>query len=131
MSDLNSVCFTGNLTKQAELKTTSGGCSISEFTLACNGSEKDKEGKWVERPDFFDCKLIGKRAAALNQYLTQGQKVSVEGRLRQDRWKDNDGNNHYRIRIVVDNLVLCGGRKPEHTAPESSSMPEPDDDIPM
>ena len=58
---------------------------------------------------FFDLALFGKRAEGLNQYLTKGQQVAVEGSLTQDRW-EQDGNKRSKVKIIANNIQLLGGR---------------------
>ena len=43
------------------------------------------------------------------QYLTKGKSIYVEGKIKTDSWKDNEGNNKYRTRIRVQNMTMLGG----------------------
>ena len=61
MTDLNHVMLIGRLTRDAELKYTSGGFAISNFSIAVNRRRKNGE-QWVEEANFFDITLYGKSA---------------------------------------------------------------------
>jgi len=109
MRDINTCIFIGRLTRDAELKYTSGGAAIVSFALAVNGSEKQGE-KWVDRASFFDFAYFGKAAEAVHPYLTKGQQVSVVSSAIQDRW-EKDGEKHQRVKFNVQNLQLLGGKR--------------------
>lgn len=109
MKDLNMCVFVGRLTRDAELKYTSGGAAIVSFALAVNGSEKQGE-KWVDRASFFDFAYFGKAAEAVHPYLTKGQQVSVVSSAKQDRW-EKDGQKHSRVVFVAQNVQLVGGKR--------------------
>ena len=50
-----------------------------------------------------------------NQYLTKGQKVYIEGRLRTHSWDGNDGQKHYRTEVIANDMMMLtpkGGQPP-------------------
>ncbi|MBN2050110.1 MAG: single-stranded DNA-binding protein [Spirochaetales bacterium] len=107
MTDVNSVVLIGRLTRDAELKYTSAGMAISNFSLAVNRSRKVGD-RWEEEASFFDCTAFGKQAEAVNQYMTKGKQVAVQGELRQDRW-EKDGQSRSKVVIIANTLQLLGG----------------------
>ncbi|MCL2093065.1 MAG: single-stranded DNA-binding protein [Treponema sp.] len=107
MADINRVVLVGRLTRDAELKYITSGQAISKFAIAVNRRRKDGD-QWVDEANFFDITVWGRTAESLNQYLTKGKTVGVEGELRQDRWQQ-DGQNRSRIEIVASNIMLLGG----------------------
>ena len=80
MSDLNRVTLVGRLTRDPEVRHTSGGMPIVSLGLAVNGRQKDASGNWAEKPNFFDVKLFGERFERLAQHLEKGRRVGVDGR---------------------------------------------------
>jgi len=108
MEDVNYVIIIGRLTRDAELKYTNSGLAVSSFALAVNRRKRSGEN-WEDEVSFFDLALFGKRAESLNQYLTKGQQVAVEGTLSQDRW-EQDGNKRSKVKIIANNIQLLGGR---------------------
>ncbi len=107
MADVNKVVVIGRLTRDLELKFTSGGMAIGNVSIAVNRRTKNGE-QWVEEASFFDVSLFGKTAEGLKPYLTKGKQIAVEGELRQDRWQQ-DGQNRSKVYISASNVQLLGG----------------------
>ena len=77
MSDLNRVTLVGRLTRDPEVRYTSGGMPIVNIGLASNYRQKDSaSGEWVEKPNFFDVKLFGPRAESLSPYLATSSRTT-------------------------------------------------------
>jgi len=134
-NDLNCVFIVGRLTRDMELKYTSGGMAIGRFSLAVNRKKKSGE-QWVDEASFFDVTCFGKTAENLKQYMTKGKQVGVDGSLHQNRW-GKDGQNMSRVVINADNIQLLGGGT-EQAAPAPSRQEAPQnqpgyfpDDIPF
>lgn len=107
MADVNHVILIGRLTRDAELKYTSGGQAVCKFGLAINRRKKQGD-QWVDEANFFDIVLWGRAGESINQYLTKGKQVAVEGELRQDRW-EQDGQSRSKVEIMANNVQLLGG----------------------
>lgn len=109
MSDINHVILIGRLTRDAELKYTTGGMAVCKFSIAVNRKKKNGD-QWVDEANFFDIVLWGRQGEALNQYLVKGKQIGVDGELRQERWQDKDSNqNRSKVEIVASNIQLLGG----------------------
>ena len=121
MADMNKWIGIGRLTRDAEMKYTSGGMAICKFSIAVNARVKQGES-WADEASFFDVTVFGKAAEAINQYLVKGKQVAIDGRLKQDRW-EKDGQNHSRVVINADNVQLLGGgeARPDNQARQESS----------
>ena len=87
MSDLNNITFTGRLSASAEKKQFQTGTSYALFTVANNVGHGD-----YAVVNWYKCKLIGKRADSLTQYLTKGKLVGICGTQKKNDWTDKDGN---------------------------------------
>lgn len=107
MSSFSVVVLVGNLTRDAQLKYTPSGFPICTFGIAINTRKKNGD-QWVDEANFFDIELFGKSAESLNQYLTKGKMIGVEGELRQDRW-EQDGQSRSKVKIVANKVNLLGG----------------------
>jgi len=134
-NDINSVVLVGRLTKQQEIKFTTGGMAIMNFSLAV--SKRVKKGSdWVDDVDFFDCKMFGKGAESDNNYLDKGKQVAIDGVLSQSRW-EKEGQKHSKIEIIANTLQLLGGKSdtPQSTkGPQKQTAVPPEDfedDIPF
>jgi single-strand DNA-binding protein len=107
MVDINRVVLIGRLTRDAELKYTSGGQAVCKFSIAVNRRRKNGE-QWEDEANYFDIVLWGRQGEAINQYLLKGKAVGLDGELRQDRWQQ-DGQNRSKVEIVANNVQLLGG----------------------
>ena len=118
---VNSVSITGNLTRDPELKATAGGTGVLSMGVAVNERRKDPAtGEWGDYPTYVDCVVFGNRAEALARILAKGAKVAVHGRLRQDRWQDQDGRSRSRIEVVADEVDLM-----QRTGEARAASPSP------
>ena len=110
---INRVCISGNLTRDPELRSTAGGTSVMGFGVAVNERRKNNQtGEWEDYPNFVDCTLFGKRAESLEQYLSKGAKVAIEGRLRYSSW-EKDGQKRSKLGVIVDEIELMSRRDGE------------------
>lgn len=126
---INKVFITGNLTRDADIRSTASGMTVAAFSVAVNERIKDQDtGEWKDRPNFIDCTLFGKRAEGLSPYLTKGTKVAVEGKLRWSQWEQN-GSKRSKIDVIVDEIELMGGKK--HAAPQTVEAEVFDEDVPF
>ena len=107
MADVNNVILIGRLTRDAELKYTSGGMAVCKFAIAVNKRRKQGD-QWVDEANFFDIVMWGRSGESLNQYLVKGKQVAVEGELHQNRW-EQDGQARSKIEIMAENVQLLGG----------------------
>jgi len=117
VADVNHVILIGRLTRDAELKYTSGGMAVCKFAIAVNKRRKQGD-QWVDEVNFFDIVLWGRSGESLNQYLVKGKQIAVEGELRQDRW-EQDGQNRSKIEIMANNVQLLGGGQGGGGSPSS------------
>lgn len=102
---LNTCTISGNLTRDPESRTTNGGMTITRLSVAVAGREK-VNGEWQDRPDFLDVEVFGDQAERAAEWLAKGAHVEVAGRLRQDRWKDKDGNKRNAVKVIAAYLVF-------------------------
>ena len=106
MSDLAVAVIVGRLTRDAELKYTNSGQAVCHFSVA-TGSRRKKGDQWVEESSFWDVDLWGKQGESINQYLTKGKLVAVEGAMRQDKW-EQDGQTRSKTLISANTVQLLG-----------------------
>lgn len=124
MADLSIAVLVGRLTRDAELKYTNSGQPVCHFAVATS-SRKKKGDQWVDEASFWDVDLWGKQAESLNQYLTKGKLVAVEGTMRQDRW-EQDGQSRMKVLVSANTVQLLGGGQQANgssSAPQSGYQP--------
>jgi len=112
MAYFNKVILMGNLTKDPELRYTSSGLAVANFSLAIN-RKSAKEGEKKEEVDFFDIETWDKQAELCSEYLSKGRSVLIEGRLKQDRWEDENGSKRSRVKIVASTIQFMPKRLDE------------------
>lgn len=119
MATFNRVILLGNVCRDPELRYTKSGMAVNENTLALNDRRKTPEGEWIQETSFVDVTFWGKTAEVFNEYVTKGDPIFVEGRLKQDRW-EKDGQTQTRLRVVVEKLQLLGRKTEGETSTRSS-----------
>lgn len=107
-TDMNLIAIVGNLVQDAELKTVGNGFDICNMGVANNYIQR-KNDSYEQNVNFFDCRILGKQATALSQYLKKGTKVAITGKLRQERW-EKDGKKNSKVYVLVDEIQFVGGR---------------------
>lgn len=108
---INRVVLTGNLTKDAELRQTSGGMAIVKIRLAVNDRRKNSQtGQWEDAPNFIDVTMFGSRGEAVSRFLNKGKQIAVEGKLRWREWESAAGEKRSALEVVADDIELLGGR---------------------
>ena len=109
MGSVNKVILVGNLGRDAELRYTPGGAAVATINMATTDVYKDREGQKKEDTQWHRVILWGRTAESLNEYLTKGKQIYVEGRLQTRKWTDKDGVEKYTTEIRGDRVVLLGG----------------------
>jgi single-strand DNA-binding protein len=103
---LNRAQLIGNVTKDPEVRQTSGGQMVASFSIATNSSWVDKTGQRQEKAEFHNVVIWGKLAEVAQQYVKKGKKIFVEGRMQTRDWDGEDGVKRYRFEIVVDSMIM-------------------------
>jgi len=145
MANINRIVLVGNLTKDPELKQTSGS-ALCKLRLAVNTRRKDETGQWVDKPNYFDVTVWGNQAESCAQYLSKGRPVAIDGRLEWREWEATDGSGKRQaVEIIAESVQFLGSRDggggggdapqfvPAGAAGESADFPASaaDDDIPF
>lgn len=129
---MNSVCISGNLTRDAEVRMTNSGTAVANFSIAVNDRRKNPQtGEWEDVPNYIDCVLFGSRAQALAPRLTKGTKVAIEGKLRYSSWQSQDGQRRSKIEVVVDDIDLLAQSRQQANYTPQPQMPPQQAQMPM
>lgn len=124
MKDLNRIVVVGRITKDVDDKSfgyTTNGTARMNVSIAVNDSRKGADGNYSEVASFFDVSLWGKMAESLRPYISKGVQVAIEGRLVQDRWQDQNGQNRSKVYINAENLQLLS--RPSANAQQGGGNP--------
>jgi single-strand DNA-binding protein len=135
MASLNNVILMGNLTRDPEVRYTTSGTPVATLGLAVNNRMKQGD-EWKDDPCFIDVVVFGKQAESCGEYLSKGQPVLVEGRLRYRTWEGQDGQKRSKHEVSAFRVQFMpkGGRAPgsggfSGEMSEGESMD--DDDVPF
>jgi single-strand DNA-binding protein len=124
---INRVNISGNLTRDPELRATTGGTQVLSFGMAVNDRRKNQQtGEWEDYPNFVDCTMFGSRAEKISRYLTKGCKVAVEGKLRYSQW-ERDGQKRSKLEVIVEEIEFMSRQQAAEPAPSDAY----DEDIPF
>jgi single-strand DNA-binding protein len=99
---INRVVLVGRLTRDPELRTTTTGKSVCDFSIAVGKKIKPTDGS--PDADFFRVNCWEKTAEFVSNYLHKGRLVAVDGRLQARKFTDKDGNNREMVEIVAENV---------------------------
>jgi len=104
LADLNRVFMVGRLTKDPELRQTTNGTSVANFTIALNRRYKSATGEWKDEATYVGVVAWQKLAELCKQYLAKGRAVLVEGKLQNRNWETEDGQKRSTIEIRADRI---------------------------
>ena len=131
MGSVNKAFVLGNLTADAELRSTGGGTPVSTFTVATNDVWTDGSGQRQERAEFHRIVFWGPSAEAIAPYMKKGREVHVEGQIQTRKWTDNEGNDRFTTEIKAYRVQLCGPRVEEQAPQAKRNEWSPDEEAPF
>ena len=103
MNNLNSILIEGNLVRDPFLRSTPNGTPVCLFSVATNRFFKQND-ELQKEVSYFDIESWAATAQTCGSTLTKGRGVRVVGRLKQDRWNDENGAPKSRIKIVAEHV---------------------------
>ena len=132
MASFNKVLLMGNLTRDPELRYTSGGTAVASFGLAVNRKFKQGE-EWKDEVCFVDITVWAKQGENCAEYLSKGSLAFVEGRLNYQTWEAEGGQKRSKLEVVANNVQFL---TPKGSSPQIETEPAPShssnaDDIPF
>jgi single-strand DNA-binding protein len=120
MDNLNSILIEGNLVRDPEVKIISTKTALCQFSIAVNKSFK-KNDEWQKEVSYFDITTWAKLAERCGEQLKKGRGVRVCGRLKQDRWMDQEGKQHSKVCIIAEHVEF----KPVYKDNQQGQAPDP------
>ncbi|MEQ9411924.1 MAG: single-stranded DNA-binding protein [Fuerstiella sp.] len=112
MASFNKVILVGNLTRDPEVRYTTGGTAVTEVGMAVSRNWTDRStNERKEETTFVDVTLWGRTAEIAGEYLSKGRPCLIEGRLQLDQWEDREtGQKRSKLKVVGETLQLLGSR---------------------
>ena len=135
MANLNKVFLLGNLTRDPDLRYSSGGVAVARFGLATNRIYKTQDGEEKKETCFVDIVTFGKTAENCANYLSKGRPALIEGRLHFNSWETPEGQKRNRLEVIAEVIQFVGPKTGEGIAGEAgeagSGNDGAEDDIPF
>jgi len=137
---VNKVILIGKLGADPEVRYTSGGTAVANFSIATNERWKDKNtGERQERVEWHRIVAWGRLGEICGEYLSKGKQVYIEGRLQTRSWDDRDGNKKYMTEVVAMSMTMLADPAnrpkdeddPHHGRSAPAERQADDDDIPF
>ena len=110
MAGVNKVILVGNLGKDPEVRYLDSGVAVANFTLATTENYKNKQGERVSQTEWHNIVLWRGLAEVAEKWLKKGSSIYVEGKIRNRKWEDKDGNTRYNTEVLADNMTMLGTR---------------------
>ncbi|HOP12533.1 single-stranded DNA-binding protein [Lentimicrobium sp.] len=107
----NRVQLIGHLGADPEVKTFENNRKVARLSLATNDEYTDKEGQKVKQTQWHQLVVWGRLADTCEKYLVKGREVAIEGKLTYRTWNDKDGKSHNITEIMVNELLMMGGKE--------------------
>ena len=134
MRTVNKVILIGNVTKDPIIKSTEGGNKLALFTTATNRYYKTSDGESKSEAEFHNCVAWGGLAERIEQFLTKGKLIYIEGRLKTRVIEKDGGEKLYKTEVVAMNLIFLdkkwdpieGAHWDEAPTPMSASIDDDD-----
>ncbi len=121
---LNKVMLIGHLGDDVKMHYFEGGGSIGRFPLATNETYlKKSTGEKITNTEWHNIVVRNKAAEVCEKYLSKGDRVYIEGKIRTRKWQAEDGTNRYGTEINVEEFTFLTTKKevPEKANPSSTS----------
>jgi len=99
----NTITLIGNLTRDPELRYTTGGRGVASFGIAVN-RRYQQNGEWQEQTSFFNVVCWGELGENAAATLTKGSRAIVTGRLEQRSWETQDGEKRSVVEVIADEV---------------------------
>ena len=106
----NKVQLIGNLGNDPEIINLDGGKKLAKFSIATNESYKNQKGEKITDTQWHNIVAWGKTAEIIENYVTKGKEVAVEGKLTSRSYDDKEGNKRYITEVVCNELVMLGSK---------------------
>ena len=123
MPNFNKVLLMGNLTREPELRATPSGTAVCQFGLAVNRIYNNPNGERQDETTFVDVEAWGRQAETISKYVTKGNPLFIEGRLKLDTWENKEGEKRSKMKVVLENMQLISQRGEGGGYSQSDSAP--------
>ena len=127
MASLNKVMLIGNVGQDPELRYTPDGNPVANFSIAVNRRRRVGD-EYKDETEWFNIVCFSRTAENVNQYLSKGQKVYVEGRFQSSEYVGQDGNQRKSFEVIANEVTFLSTKNEadsiNQNAAQSTEKPE-------
>lgn len=124
------ITAVGNVGRDPELKYTSGGTAVTDFSLAVNSGYTDAQGQRVDRTTWYRITCWGKLAETVANYVKKGRQVLVVGdRIEANAYLDKNGEARASLDLTANTIRFLGNRNDTANVDPSSGGYSADNDF--
>lgn len=116
---MNKIILTGRLTREPELRHTTSGVDVTQFSLAVTRDFKNQSDEY--ETDFINCIAYRKLAETISVYVRKGDKLAVVGRLQTRTYDNSEGKKVYVSEVIVDSIEFLEAKKDKSASKEEVS----------
>lgn len=119
----NKVQLIGRLGQTPEVKKLDSGKTVANFSLATSDKYKNAKGELIENTEWHNLVAWGKTAEIIEKYVKKGNEIAIEGKLTNRSWEDKDGNKRYTTEVLVNEILLMGGKPDGNKTKKEDNLP--------
>ena len=119
---INKVILSGNVVRDSDARTVGNGAKLCKFSIAVNKKYRLQDGSFHEETSFIDVDSWGYLAEKCEKGCKKGKGVTVVGRIKQDRWLDEKGGNHSKLKIVAETIEFRETSSHQKDSPEGAEV---------
>jgi len=121
VASLNKIMLIGNVGQDPELRYTPDGNPVANFSIAVNRRRRVGED-YKDETEWFNIVCFSRTAENVNQYLTKGQKVYVEGRFQSSEYVGQDGNQRKSYEVIANEVTFLSTRSEAEAANQNNTQ---------
>lgn len=127
---VNKVILIGNVAADPEIKTISE-TKVASFRVATSEKYKDRNGETHENVDWHNIACWRNLAELCEKYVHKGDKIYIEGKLKNRQWEDKDGNKRSTTEVVAEKIEFCISKQSSQIGTQEPAGLGGADDIPF
>lgn len=122
MAGLNKVLLIGNVGGDPEIRVLTNGNKVANFSLATSESYNDKNGQKQTVTEWHRIEIWDGLATVVEKYVKKGDPIYIEGKIKYEKWTDQNGVEKNGVRIRALSMQMLGGGQSRASDQSSSSQ---------
>ena len=120
---VNKFIGIGNVGRSPEVRFMPDGNCVANISIAITERYKDKQGEQKEVTEWVNIVFFGKLAEVVKEYVTQGQQIYVEGKLKTEKY-EKDGVTKYSTKVIAETMKMLGSKSDKPKQEKTSNTNE-------